>query len=91
MTTKKPSHGSWARVWTTLWEDGIQRQDLESTAMKWLERISVTQTTWPPVWTILREAKPGDAAILDIGRRLLRRMPNHHLSSHHVCPFGERV
>jgi hypothetical protein len=84
MTKKKPSHGSWALVWTALWEDETQHQELESIAMKWLERVPVTQTTWPPVWNILREAKPGDAAIQDIGRRLLRRMPNHHLSWHHV-------
>ena len=84
MTNKKPSHGSWAKVWTTLWEDGIQRQELKSTAIKWLERVPVTQTTWQTVWTILREANPGDAAILNIGRRFLRRMPNHHLSWYHV-------
>lgn len=84
MTKKKPSHGSWAMVWTALWEDGTKREDLESTALKWLDRVPVTQTTWPPVWNILREAKPGDAAVLDIGRRLLRRMPNHHLSWHQV-------
>ena len=84
MTKKKPSHGSWAKVWTTLWEDGIQRRELESTAIKWLERVPVTQTTWQPVWNILREVNPGDATILEIGRRRLRHMPNHELSWYHV-------
>jgi hypothetical protein len=84
MTMKKPNHGSWGMVWKALWEDESQRSHLRAAATKWFECVSMTQTTWPPVWNMLRESTPGDATILEVGRRLLRRTPDYHLGWYQV-------